>query len=140
MEKWFPQRGGRAFRIDATAGAVRGNAPFFERFYAADWPYFSLELAVSRLLQMNISPDPRDDESLALVGAEYDFPLRKAPKFILRQGYLAFGARSTWSEASPGAGRTPVSRTPFSFDAAIRVDSPYGLFNRLLAYLADLVF
>jgi hypothetical protein len=139
-EQWVPQGGGRAWRLDLAAGLVQGNAPFFERFFAADWSYFALGVAVPRLLDLNFSPDPRYDTVLGLVGTEYDFPLWKTPSFFLKRGYLALGGRVLYTSATPGGPRSMVSKTPFSADVAIRVDSPIGVLSVSLAYLFDLFF
>lgn len=137
LEQWFPQSGGRAFRIDAVAGAVQGDAPFFDRFYVADWSFFNVGSATARALEMNFSPDPRYDDILAVLGAEYDIPLWRTELLKVKRAYVAFGGRFVYSEATPGAGRDPLSKTPFSADIAFRLDTPIGLVNFSVAFLAD---
>jgi outer membrane protein assembly factor BamA len=137
LEQWIPQGGGRAFRLDAVAGAVQGDAPFFDRFYVADWSFFNVGSATARALEMNFSPDPRYDDILAVVGAEYDIPLWRTEFFHIKRAYVAFGGRFVYSEETPGAGRTPLSKTPFSADIAFRFDTPIGLVNFSVAFLAD---
>ncbi|MFN2546878.1 MAG: BamA/TamA family outer membrane protein [Myxococcales bacterium] len=137
LEQWFPQGGGRALRLDAVGGVVQGDAPFFDRFYVADWSYFNVGTATARALELNLSPDPRYDDILAVLGAEYDFPLWRHEIFHIKRAYLALGARFVYSEQTPGAGRTPLSSSPFSGDIAFRFDTPIGLVNFSVAFLAD---
>lgn len=137
LEQWIPQGGGRALRLDAVGGVVQGEAPFFDRFYVADWSYFNVGTATARALEMNFSPDPRYDDFLAVLGAEYDFPLWRHEIFHVKRAYLALGARFVYSEQTPGADRTPLSSSPFSGDVAFRFDTPIGLVNFSVAFLAD---
>lgn len=139
-EQWIPQGGGRALRLDFGGGLVQGDAPFFDRFYAADWSYFALGYATPRLYDMNFSPDPRYDRVLLLTGAEYDFPLWRTPSFVLKRGYLAVGGRLVYTSATPGGARTMVSAIPFSADISVRVESPFGLVSLSLGYITDLIF
>lgn len=139
-EQWIPQGGGRAWRLDFAGGLVQGDAPFFERFYAADWSYFAIGAATPRLYDMNFSPDPRYDRMLALVGTEYDFPLWRTPSFFLKRGYLAAGLRFVYTAAQPGASLTMLSKVPLSTDLALRVESPFGIVSFSLGYLTDLIF
>ena len=127
---------GHALRLSGAAGAVQGEAPFFERFYAADWAYFSVGPALGRALELNFSTDARYDALLAMVGAEYAVPLWSSSGFFQR-GYLAFGARFLHTAASATAGRTRASRTPFSGDVALRLDTPVGSFNVSTGYALD---
>ncbi len=127
---------GHALRLSAVAGAVQGDAPFFDRFYAADHTYFSLGPALARALEVNFSTDSRYDELLAAGGAEYGIPLWRRGTFFHR-GYLALGVRALWSAAEPERGRTRLSDTPFAADAALRFDTPVGTFNFSLAYFLD---
>jgi outer membrane protein insertion porin family len=137
LEQWIPQGGGRALRLDAVAGVVQGDAPFFDRFYVADWSYFNVGTATSRALEINLSPDPRYDDVLAVLGAEYDIPLWRTEWLHIKRAYVAFGVRFVYSEETPGAGRTPLSKSPFSGDIAFRFDTPIGLVNFSVAFLAD---
>ena len=50
---------------------------------------------------------------------------------------MALGARFTYGASGPNAGRTPSSSTPFSGDAALRLDTPIGSFNLSLGYTLD---
>ncbi|HUK65661.1 MAG TPA: BamA/TamA family outer membrane protein [Anaeromyxobacteraceae bacterium] len=127
---------GDTLRLIGTAGAVQGDAPFFERFYPADFAYFSIGPALGRALELNFSTDNRYDAYLAMGGVEYLWPLWSAGRFFHR-GYLAFGARALYSNARPGAGRTPASSTPFSGDVALRLDTPVGSFNLSAGYALD---
>jgi outer membrane protein insertion porin family len=133
---------GHALRLVGAAGAVQGDetgergAPFFERFYAADWSYFSIGPALGRALELNFSSDSRYDAYLAMAGAEYAVPLWSAGRFFHR-GYLAAGARYVWSAATATAGRTSASRAPLSADLALRLDTPVGSFNLSLGYALD---
>jgi outer membrane protein assembly factor BamA len=127
---------GHALKLLGTAGAVQGDAPFFERFYPADLAYFSLGPALGRALELNFSTDSRYDAYLLMLGAEYGVPLWSSGRFFHR-GYLALGARWLWSAARARAGRTPASRTPFSGDMALRLDTPVGSFNLSVGYALD---
>jgi len=127
---------GHGLRLLATGGAVMGDAPFFERFYAADYAYFSIGPALGRALELNFSSDSRYDAYLAMVGAEYAIPLWTEGRFFHR-GYVALGARFVYSAASANAGRTSLSSTPFSGDVALRLDTPIGSFNLSLGYALD---
>jgi outer membrane protein insertion porin family len=136
-ERWFGSGGGRALRLDLVLGLVQGNAPFFERFYAADWSYFSVGVAAPRALDLNFSPDSRYDVLLAVLGLEYDFTLWKARQGFFRRGLLALGARFVYSAATAGAGRSALSATPVSIDAAFRMDTRIGVITIGLGYVAD---
>jgi outer membrane protein insertion porin family len=133
---------GHALRLGAAAGAAQGDEsggrgpPFFERFYAADWSYFSVGPALGRALELNFSTDSRYDAYLATLGAEYAIPLWSVGGFFHR-GYLALGARYVYTAARAAGGRTPASRTPFSGDLALRLDTPVGSFDLSLGYALD---
>jgi outer membrane protein assembly factor BamA len=127
---------GHALKLSAAGGVVQGDAPFFERFYAADFAYFSIGPALGRALELNFSTDSRYDAYLGMVGAEYGIPLWRGGQ-IFHRGYLALGARWLYTAARPRAGRTPVSSVPFSAEAALRLDTPIGSFNISTAYLLD---
>jgi len=127
---------GHALRLLGAAGATQGAAPFFDRFYAADWAYFSLGPALGRALELNFSTDSRYDAILAMLGAEYGIPLWSGGSFLHR-GVLAVGARGLHSGAYARAPRTRLSRTPWSADLALRLDTPVGSFNLSLGYALD---
>jgi outer membrane protein insertion porin family len=126
----------RPLRFQGAVGAAQGNAPFFERFYAADFSYFAIGPAVGRALELNFSTDPRYDAFLSMAGLEYAIPLWSGDRFF-RRGYLALGARGVYSTAILGGGRTRVSTTPLSADVALRFDTPVGVFNASLGYAID---
>ena len=136
LETDFGMPRGHALRLSATAGAVQGEAPFFDRFYAADHAYFSIGPALGRALELNFSTDSRYDALLLVGGAEWGIPLWQDGAFFHR-GYLALGARALWSAERPRAGRTAASRTPLSAEAALRLDTPVGMFNVSLGYALD---
>jgi outer membrane protein assembly factor BamA len=123
-------------RLQGTLGAAQGGAPFFERFYPADFSYFAIGPALGRALELNFSTDSRYDAFVAMAGAEYAVPLWSRGGF-LRRGYLALGVRGVCSTARLGGTRTPYSRTPASADAALRLDTPVGVFNLSLGYAVD---
>jgi outer membrane protein assembly factor BamA len=123
-------------RLQAALGAAQGDAPFFDRFYAADFSYFAVGPALGRALELNFSTDSRYDAFLAMGGLEYGIPLWARGGFFHR-GYLALGARAVWSSATLGGARTRFSRTPFSADVALRLDTPVGTFNASLGYALD---
>jgi len=123
-------------RVQATLGAAQGGAPFFERFYPADFSYFAIGPALGRALELNFSTDSRYDAFVAMGGVEYAIPLWSRPGF-LRRGYVALGLRAVWSTARLGGTRTPYSRSPASGDAALRLDTPVGTFNLSLGYAVD---
>jgi outer membrane protein insertion porin family len=126
----------RPLRFQAALGAVQGNAPFFERFYAADWSYFAIGPALARALELNFSTDSRYDAFLAMAGLEYGIPLWTSSAFF-RRGYLALGVRGVYSTATLGGGRTDFSRAPVSGEAALRLDTPVGVFNVSAGYAVD---
>jgi outer membrane protein insertion porin family len=123
-------------RLQATLGAAQGNAPFFERFYGADYSYFAIGPALARALELNFSTDSRYDAFLAMAGLEYGVPLWASGAFF-RRGYLALGLRGVHSTATLGGGRTAFSRSPVSAEATLRLDTPVGVFNASLGYAAD---
>jgi outer membrane protein insertion porin family len=123
-------------RFQAALGAAQGNAPFFDRFYAADFSYFALGPALGRALELNFSTDSRYDAFVAMGGLEYAVPLWSTRSFF-RRGYLALGARAVTSSATLGGGRTRTSRSPLSADVALRFDTPVGVFNLSAGYLLD---
>jgi outer membrane protein assembly factor BamA len=126
----------RPLRIQAALGASQGEAPFFDRFYAADFSYFAVGPALGRALELNFSTDSRYDAFVAMGGLEYGIPLWARGGFFHR-GYLALGARAVWSSATLGGGRTRFSRTPLSADVALRLDTPVGTFDASLGYALD---
>jgi outer membrane protein assembly factor BamA len=128
--------GGHGLKLLGAAGAVQGEAPFFERFYPADFAYFSVGPALGRALELNFSTDSRYDAYLAMLGAEYGIPLWSQGRFFHR-GYLALGARWLYSAARAKAGRTRASSVPFSGDVALRLDTPVGSFNLSMGYALD---
>ena len=136
LETDFGLPRGHGLRLSATAGAIQGDAPFFDRFYAADHAYFSIGPALGRALELNFSTDSRYDALLLAAGAEWGIPLWQEGVFFHR-GYLALGARAVWSAEAPRTGRTTASRTPFSAEAALRLDTPVGMFNVSLGYALD---
>ncbi|MGC3997435.1 MAG: BamA/TamA family outer membrane protein [Anaeromyxobacter sp.] len=123
-------------RAQLAVGAVQGQAPFFDRFYPADFSYFAIGPALGRALELNFSTDSRYDAFVAAGGLEYALPLWSSRGFFHR-GYLALGARGVWSSATLGGGRTPFSKSPFSADVALRFDTPVGTFNASLGYALD---
>ncbi len=127
---------GKRLRFQGALGAAQGGAPFFERFYAADFSYFAIGPALARSLELNFSTDSRYDEFVAMAGLEYAVPLWQRERFF-RRGYLAIGARGVYSEATLGGNRTRFSRTPFSGEVALRLDTPVGVFNASLGYALD---
>lgn len=126
----------RPLRLQAAVGAAQGSAPFFDRFYAADFSYFAVGPALGRALELNFSTDPRYDAFLAMGGLEYAIPLWSSRGFF-RRGYLALGARAVYSTATLGGERTRFSRSPLSGDVALRFDTPVGVFNLSAGYLLD---
>jgi outer membrane protein insertion porin family len=127
---------GQRLRLQAALGAVQGGAPFFDRFYAADFSYFAIGPALGRALELNFSTDSRYDAFLAMGGLEYGHPLWSRGGFFHR-GYLAVGIRGVWSSATLGGGRTDFSKVPLSADLALRLDTPVGTFNASLGYAVD---
>lgn len=123
-------------RFQAAIGIAQGNAPFFDRFYPADFSYFAIGPALGRALELNFSTDSRYDAFLAMAGAEYGIPLWAKSGFFKR-GYLALGLRGVYSTATLGGRRTPYSRSPVSGDVALRLDTPVGVFNASLGYAVD---
>jgi outer membrane protein assembly factor BamA len=127
---------GLPLRLQLQAGAVQGDAPFFDRFYAADLSYFAVGPALGRALELNFSTDSRYDAFAAAGGLEWAVPLHVHGRFFQR-AYLAIGARAVWSSAELGGGRTAVSSFPLSGDLALRFDTPIGAFNASLGYALD---
>ncbi len=127
---------GRPLRFQASLGAVQGNPPFFERFYAADFSYFAIGPALARALELNFSTDSRYDAFVAMAGLEYAVPLWTTSGFF-RRGYLALGARGVYSTGTLGGARTAFSRSPVSGEVAVRLDTPVGVFNASLGYAVD---
>ncbi|MGB8931580.1 MAG: BamA/TamA family outer membrane protein [Anaeromyxobacteraceae bacterium] len=127
---------GLPLRLQLQVGAVQGDAPFFDRFYAADLSYFAVGPALGRALELNFSTDSRYDAFAAMGGLEWAVPLRIHGRFIQR-AYLAIGARAVWSSAELGGRRTPFSTFPLSGDLALRFDTPIGAFNASLGYALD---
>jgi outer membrane protein insertion porin family len=123
-------------RFQAALGAAQGDAPFFERFYAADWSYFAVGPALGRALELNFSTDSRYDAFLAMGGLEWGERLWSRGRFFQR-GYVAFGVRGVYSTQSIGGKRTDFSHVPVSADVALRLDTPVGTFNVSLGYAVD---
>lgn len=124
-------------RFQAALGAVQGDAPFFDRFYAADYSYFALGPALGRAMELNFSTDSRYDAFLAMGGLEYGFPLWSRTDSPFHRAFLAVGARAVWSSAKLGGSRTDFSRVPLSADVALRLDTVIGTFNLSVGYLLD---
>ncbi|BDG02071.1 BamA/TamA family outer membrane protein [Anaeromyxobacter oryzae] len=127
---------GQRLRFQSALGVAQGDAPFFDRFYAADFSYFAVGPALGRALELNFSTDSRYDAFLAMGGLEYGVPLWSRGGFFQR-GYVAFGVRGVWSSQTLGGGRTTYSKIPFSADVALRLDTPVGTFNASLGYAVD---
>ena len=125
-------------RLQCALGASQGGAPFFERFYAADFSYFAIGPALARSLELNFSTDSRYDAFVAMAGVEYAVPLWHRQAFF-RRGYLALGLRGVYSSETLGGARTPFSSSPVSAEAALRLDTPVGVFNLSLGYLVDIL-
>jgi hypothetical protein len=138
-EQWLPLRGGHALRLDAAFGLLQGNAPAFDRFYAADWSYFSVGVAAPRFAELNFSPDSRYDAFLAVAGGEFSLRIWSNPPAFFRRGFVAFGIRTVFTAPTPGGARSLVSQVPVSFDLAVRVDTRIGIFGIGLGYLIDQV-
>jgi outer membrane protein assembly factor BamA len=124
-------------RFQGALGAVQGDAPFFDRFYAADYSYFAIGPALGRAGELNFSTDSRYDAFLAMAGLEYGIPLWTRRDSPFHRAYLALGARAVWSSAKLGGGRTDFSKTPLSADVALRLDTLIGTFNLSVGYLLD---
>jgi outer membrane protein insertion porin family len=129
---------GGTLRFQGAVGVAQGGAPFFDRFYAADFSYFALGPALGRALELNFSTDSRYDAFVAMGGLEYGIPLWSGGG-LLQRGYVTIGARAVHSTATLGGGATRVSRSPFSGDLALRFDTPVGVFNFSAGYLLDIV-
>ena len=127
---------GQRLRFQGALGAAQGGAPFFDRFYAADFSYFAIGPALARSLELNFSTDSRYDAFVAMGGLEYAIPLWHRASFF-RRGYLGLGVRGVYSEATLGGSRTPFSRSPVSGEVALRLDTPVGVFNASLGYALD---
>jgi outer membrane protein insertion porin family len=127
-------------RFQAALGAVQGDAPFFERFYPADYSYFAVGPALGRAMELNFSTDSRYDAFLAMGGVEYGIPLWSRQDSAFHRAYLAIGVRTVWSSAALGGGRTDFSKTPLSADLALRLDTLIGTFNLSLGYALDNAF
>ena len=126
----------KPFRLQLALGAVQGDAPFFERFYGADFMYFAKGPALGRAMELNFSTDSRYDAGVLMAGIEYGRQLWARPGF-LRRGVLALGVRGVTTAAEPDAGRTLISAWPLSCEIALRLDTPVGLFNLSLGAAAD---
>jgi len=124
-------------RLQTALGAVQGNAPFFDRFYGADYSYFAIGPALGRAMELNFSTDSRYDAFLFMGGLEYAIPLWTGGAAPFHRAYVALGARYVWSSATLGGGRTTFSTIPFSFDVALRLDTVIGSFNLSLGYALD---
>jgi outer membrane protein assembly factor BamA len=124
-------------RFQSALGVAQGSAPFFDRFYGADFSYFAIGPALARSLELNFSTDSRYDVFVAMGGLEYAIPLWHRDRFF-RRGYLGLGVRGVYSEATLGGSRTPFSRSPFSADVALRLDTPVGVFNASVGYAIDI--
>jgi outer membrane protein assembly factor BamA len=128
---------GLPLRLQVQGGAVQGDAPFFDRFYAADLSYFAVGPALGRAFELNFSTDSRYDAFAVVGGLEWAVPLRSVHGRFFRRAYVAAGARATWSSAELGGGRTPYSASFLSADVALRFDTPVGAFNASLGYALD---
>jgi outer membrane protein assembly factor BamA len=124
-------------RFQGALGAVQGEAPFFERFYAADYSYFAIGPALGRAMELNFSTDSRYDAFLAMGGFEYGFRLWDNDPSPFRRAYLSLGVRAVWSAGKLGGARTDFSRLPISADVALRLDTSVGTFNISLGYGLD---
>jgi hypothetical protein len=71
-----------------------------------------------------------------MAGVEYAVSLWQRRAFF-RRGYLALGLRGVYSSETLGGARTEFSSSPVSAEAALRLDTPVGVFNLSLGYLVD---
>ncbi len=137
-ERWLGA-GRQVIRLDAAAGIVQGDAPFFERFYAPDWQAVTVGPAAPRLLGVNFSGDSRYDALLLVAGGEYEIPLWDSPSALLARGYLSLGVRAVWTARVPRVGRTRVSSLPGAADVALRMQTPVGVVSLSLGTAADVL-
>jgi hypothetical protein len=117
---------------------VQGDAPFFDRFYGADFAYFSIGPALGRAMELNYSTDSRYDDGVAMAGLEYAIPAWSSRKSFLRRGIVVFGLRGVIAVPGPDQPRTEFSTWPVSADVALRLDTPVGLFNLSFGAVVDL--
>ena len=102
-------------RLQAAVGAVQGDAPFFDRFYAADYSYFAVGPALGRAMELNFSTDSRYDAFLSMAGPRVRVPALE-PKGHAVPPRLSGGGRArrvvVGHAAAAGAPRSRGSRSP----------------------------
>jgi outer membrane protein insertion porin family len=124
-------------RFQGAVGAIQGDAPFFDRFYPADYSYFAVGPALGRAGDLNFSTDSRYDAFLAMGGLEYGVPLWSRDDSPFHRAYMSVGVRGVWSSERLGGSRTTFSKFPMSADVALRLDTTIGTFNFSLGYALD---
>ncbi|MCA9558302.1 MAG: hypothetical protein H6704_16305 [Myxococcales bacterium] len=143
---------GHVLRWDAKAGAVLGDAPFFERFFIGDLhPYIpprALGLNFARRRGPNLVDgtivEQRYERLAGRVGAEYRIPLGGGPR-TETYGVEFFVGGALLSLGSPGALREVdfVDRRPFPLDVAIdfglRAETEIGVMGLSVGNLLLLV-
>jgi outer membrane protein assembly factor BamA len=124
-------------RFQGVVGVVQGDAPFFDRFYGADYSYFAIGPALGRAMELNFSTDSRYDAFLTMGGFEYGIPLWSHDVSPFHRAFMSVGVRGVFSTQTLGGKRTDFSRLPISADLALRLDTSIGTFNISLGYALD---
>jgi outer membrane protein assembly factor BamA len=153
-QRWIPLPIGRhVLRLEAFAGAIAGDAPFFEKYYVGDFT----DLLPDRLL--DLAPDRRQPPNFlgtdiievrfgdfaAKIGAEYRIPLYTGRGSIYGVDFFAaagiYGVATSRELTDPPAGYEGFARAPIdlTYNLGLRVDTYVGgvtlAFSNLLGLL-----
>lgn len=152
-QRWWTLPWGHVFRLDAFAGAIAGQAPFFEKFYIGDFsdplPDRVLDIAPDRRRAPNYLGtdivEVRHGDFAARLEAEYRIPLYTGKGSIY--GIDLFGRGGLYSVATerefshPARGYDGARRIPvdINYNIGFRADTSIGgitlAFSNLLGLL-----
>jgi outer membrane protein assembly factor BamA len=152
-QRWWRLPWKHVVRLDAYAGAITGDAPFFQKFYVGDFtdllPDRLLELAPDRrkppnLLRTDIV-EVRYGDYAARLGGEYRVPLYVGRESIYGVDLFAsagvYGVATRRELTEPPRSYTGFARVPvdLTYNLGLRVDTSVGVatiaFSNLLGLL-----
>jgi outer membrane protein insertion porin family len=139
-QRWFKLPLGHVLRLEAFAGAVAGDAPFFEKFYVGDFtdllPDRLLDLAPDRRQPPNfLSTDiieVRYGDFAAKLEAEYRVPIYTGRGSIYGVDLFAaagiYGVATRRQMTEPPSGYSGLARVPIdlTYNLGLRVDTSLG--------------
>jgi len=140
--RWWTLPWNHVVRVEATYGAMTGNAPFFEKFYIGDFTDFLPDRVLDLNFDRRTAPnflktdivEVRYGDYAAKIQGEYRIPVYRGHRSIY--GVDFFGAAGVYGVAthrdltSPARGYTGLGRVPIdlTFNLGFRIDTSAGGF------------